>query len=50
MHLAKMDATKLMTKGPLEGNEHHRPELYYDSVLEGSHLVAEECAKDVMFE
>ena len=35
MHWAKMDATKLMTEGPLEGKEHRRPELYFDSVLEG---------------
>ena len=42
MHWAKMDATKLMTEGAPEGQEHHRPELYFDSVLEGSHLVAEQ--------
>ena len=50
MHWAKMDAKKLMTEGPPEGKEHHRPELYYDSVLEGSRLVAEQCTKDVIFE
>ena len=50
MHWAKMDAKKLMTEGPLEGKEHRRPELYYDGVLEGSLLVAEQCAKDVIFE
>ena len=49
MHWAKMDATKLMTEGPPEGKEHRRPELYFDSVLEGSRLVAEQCAKDVIF-
>ena len=45
----KMDAVKLMTEGPPEGKEHRKPELYYDSVLEGSRLVAEQCAKDIIF-
>ena len=49
MHWAKMDATKLMTEGPREGQEHHSPQLYFDSVLEGSRLVAEQCAKDIIF-
>ena len=48
-HWAKMDAKKLMTEGPPEGKEHHRPELYFDGVLEGSCVVAEQCAKDVIF-
>ena len=47
--LAKMDAMKLMTKGPPEGKEHRKPEFYYDSVLEGSRLMAEQCAKDIIF-
>ena len=47
---AKMDTVKLVTEGPPEGKEHRRPELYFDSVLEGSRLVAEQCAKDVIFE
>ena len=41
MHWAKMDATTLMTEGLPKGKEHRRPKLYYDSVLEGSRLVAE---------
>ena len=45
----KMDAEKLMTEGPPEGKEHRKPELYYDSILKGSRLVAEHCAKDIMF-
>ena len=49
MHWAKIVATKLMTEGPPEGKEHCRPQLYFDSVLEGSHLVAEQCAKDIIF-
>ena len=44
-----MDAVKLMTEGPPEGKEHGKPELYYDSVLEGSRLMAEQCAKDIIF-
>ena len=50
MHWAKMDAKKLMTEGPLEGKEHRRPELYFDGVLEGSRIVADHCAKDIIFE
>ena len=46
---AKMDAVKLVTEGPPEGKEHRRPQLYFDSVLEGSCLVAEQCAKDIIF-
>ena len=49
MHWAKMDATKLMTEGPPAGKEHRTPQLYFDSVLEGSRLVAEQCAKDIIF-
>ena len=49
MHWAKMVAKKVMTEGPPEGKEHRRPELYFDGVLEGSRLVAEQCTKDVIF-
>ena len=47
-HWAKMDVTKLMTEGPPEGKEHHRPEMYYDSVMKGSRLMAEQCSKDII--
>ena len=50
VHWAKLDAVKLVKEGPPEGKEHRRPEMYYDSVLKGSRLVAEECARDVIFE
>ena len=50
MHWPKMDAMTLMTEGPPKGKEHRQPEKYYDSVLKGSRLVAEQCAKDVTFE
>ena len=46
----KLDAVKLIKEGPPEGKEHLHPEKYYDSVLKGARLVAEECAKDVIFE
>ena len=49
VHWAKMDAVKLMTEGPPEGKEHRKPELYYESILEGSRLVAEHCDKDIIF-
>ena len=50
VHWVKMDAEKLVTEGPSKGKEHHHSEKYYDSVLKGARLVAEECAKDVIFE
>ena len=50
VHWAKLDAVKLVKEGPPEGKEHRCPEMYYDSVLKGARLVAEECAKDVIFE
>ena len=50
VHWAKMDAEMLVKEGPPEGKEHRHPELYYDSVMKGSSLVVEECAKDVIFE
>ena len=49
VHWPKMDAIKLMTEGPPEGKEHRKPELYYEGVLEGSRLVAEHCAKDIIY-
>ena len=45
-----MDAKKLVTEGPPKGKEHRHPEQYYDNVLMGARLVAEECSKDVIFE
>ena len=49
VHWAKMDAEKLMTEGPPEGKEHRKPELYYEGVLKGACLVAEQCTKDTIF-
>ena len=50
VHWAKMDAEKLVKEGPPQGKEHHHPEMYYEGVLKGARLVADECAKDVIFE
>ena len=50
VHWAKLDAVKLVKEGPPEGKEHHCHENYYESVLKGSRLVADEGAKDVIFE
>ncbi len=47
---AKMDAVKLVKEEPPEGKEHRHPEMYYEGVLKGARLVADECAKDVIFE
>ena len=50
VHWGKMDAEKLVKDGPPPGKEHHIPEAYYEEVLKGACLVANECSKDVIFE
>ena len=50
VHWGKLDAEKLVTEGPPEGKEHRRPEMYYEGVLKGARLVANECTRDVIFE
>ena len=50
VHWGKLDAEKLVKDGPPEGKEHRRPEMYYEGVLKGAHLVANECTGDVIFE
>ena len=50
VHWGKMDAEKLVTDGPPEGKEHRKPEMYYEGVLKGACLVANECSKDVILE
>ena len=45
-----MDAVKLVKEGPPQGKEHRHPEMYYEGVLKGARLVADECIKDVIFE
>ena len=47
---AKMNAVKLATEGPPASKEHRMAERYFDDVLEGPRIVAEQCAKDVIFE
>ena len=46
----KLDAVKLIKEGPPEGKEHRHPEMYYEGVLEGARLIADQCTKDVIFE
>ena len=45
-----MDVVKLVTEGPPEGKEHCMPERYFEDVLEGSRIVATQCAQDIIFE
>ena len=47
---AKMDAVKLVTEGPPVVKEHRTPERYFEDVLEGSRIVATQCAQDIIFE
>ena len=49
VHWGKLDAEKLITKGPLEGKEHCKPELYYEGVMKGARLAADKCTKDIIF-
>ena len=46
----KLDAEKLVKDGPPEGKEHRRPKIYYEGILKGARLVADECTRDVIFE
>ena len=50
VHWGKMDAQKLVTDAPPPGKEHRRPEMYYEGILKGARLVANECSKDLIFE
>ena len=46
----KLDAVKLIKEGPPEGKEHRHPEMYYEGVLLGARLIADECSQNVIFE
>ena len=50
VHWGKLDAEKLVTEGPPEGKEHRKPKMYYEGVLKGARLVANECSKDLIFD
>ena len=50
MHWAKVDAEKLVKDGPSKGKEHRYPKKYYDGVMKGACLVANECDKNIIFE
>ena len=50
VHWGKMDVERLVKDGPPQGKEHRHPEMYYERVLKGARLVADECSKDVIFE
>ena len=46
----KLDAVKLIKEGTPEGKEHRHPEMYYEGVLPGARLIADECSQNVIFE
>ena len=50
MQWVKLDAVKLIKEGLPEGKEHRHSEMYYEGVLPGARLIADECTKDVIFE
>ena len=49
IHWGKLDAEKLVKDGPPKGKEHRYPEMYYDGVMKGARLVANECPKNIIF-
>ena len=49
MWWAKMNVVEV-DRGPPEGKEHRTPERYFEDFLKGSRIVAEQCAKDIIFE
>ena len=50
VHWGKLDAEKLVKDGPPEGKAHRYPKKYYDGVMKGVRLVADECTKDTILE
>ena len=50
VHWGKLDAEKLVKDGPPPGKEHRKPEMYYEGVLKGARLVADECSMNVIFQ
>ena len=50
VHWGKLDAEKLVKDGPPDGKAHRYPEKYYDGVMKGARLVADECTKDTILE
>ena len=50
VHSGKLDAEKLVKDGPPEGKAHRYPEKYYEGVMKGARLVADECTKDTILE
>ena len=50
VHWGKLDAEKLVKDGPPEGKVHRCPKNYYDGLMKGARLVADECTKDMIFE
>ena len=49
VHWGKLDAEKLVKDGPPSGKEHLKAEMYYEGVLKGARLVADECSMNVIF-
>ena len=45
-----MDVEKLVMDVPPPSKEYRKPEMYYEGVLKGARLIADECPKDVIFE
>ena len=50
VHWGKLDAEKLVKDGPPEGKAHRCLEKYYDGIMKGARLVADECTKDTILE
>ena len=45
-----MNVVTVATEGPPAGKDHRTPERYFGDVLEGSRILAGQCAKVIIFE
>ena len=50
VHWGKLDAEKLVKDRPPEGKAHRCPKKYYNGVMKGTRLMADECTKDTILE
>ena len=45
-----MKAIDVTTRGPPKGEDHPKPEHYFEDVLEAARLIEGQCSKNIMFE
>ena len=45
-----MKAIVVVTKSPPKGEDHPKPEHYFEDILEAARFIEGQCSKDIMFE